>query len=71
MDHRLPVAADVPWNNPLCRECAFWMGYAESDTERAECRRHAPMPNSNEGERAIWPITRGADGCAEGSWEEE
>ena len=57
-----------------CPECIYW--FQEENSDFGQCRRNAPRPKvitTSPGAfigpynaRAIWPYTRGTDGCGGG-----
>ncbi len=64
-----------------CADCAYWhqphrgkglfpMNRKDEVTswwaQAGHCRRHAPCPSSQPGQRGYWRATHESDGCAEG-----
>lgn len=65
----------------ICERCAFWRRSPQSDgmypvdrlgarakwwSEAGYCKRYAPGPSSDSGQRGFWRVTHISDSCAEG-----
>ncbi len=64
-----------------CESCAFWCRSRATEgiypidrlgartkwwSDAGHCKRHAPGPSSDSGQRGFWRVTHSSDGCAEG-----